>query len=80
MSEVSDAARILLRLRLSGQRVEVDAESREAYRELASAGLMEPVNTLAKGRDSHFRLTLAAIQQRDGWLRGYPEQEMIDGQ
>ena len=72
MPELSDAARMLLRLRLSDQRVEVDDRSRDAYHELASVGLMEPVHTFAGCRDSHYRLTLAAIQQREGWLRSVP--------
>jgi hypothetical protein len=61
---LSDSARDILRRRLSGQRVEVTDDTRESYRELAAAGLAEPVHTFRKGRDSHYRLTLAAKQRK----------------
>ena len=59
---LSESALTLIRLRLSGQRVEVSDENRAAYRELADAGLAEPVHT-PRGRDSHYRLTLAAMER-----------------
>ncbi len=65
---LSEAALSLLRLRLSGQRVEVTAETHEPYRELAAAGLAEPVHTFTKGRDSHYRLTLAAMARKAEFL------------
>jgi hypothetical protein len=59
---LSEPALILIRLRLSGQRVEVSPENRDAYRELADAGLAEPIHT-PRGRDSHYRLTRAAMER-----------------
>jgi hypothetical protein len=61
MFELSESARSLLRLRLSGERVEVTDETRVPYQELADAGLAEPVHTFTKGRDSHYRLTKVAM-------------------
>ncbi len=66
--ELTEAARDLLRIRLSGERVDVAPDNRESYRELADAGLMEPVHTFAKGRNSHYRVTLAAMERRDEWI------------
>jgi hypothetical protein len=66
--ELSEGALVVLRLRLEGHRVEVSAETRDAYHELAKAGLMDPVHTFAKGRDSHYRLTLAAVERSEDWL------------
>ncbi len=68
MFELSESALCLLRLRLSGQRVEVTDETREPYRELAAAGLADPVHTFTKGRDSHYRLTLAAMERKAEFL------------
>jgi hypothetical protein len=65
---LSELARDILRRRFSGQRVEVTDETRESYRELAAAGLAEPVHTFTKGRDSHFRLTLAAMERKTEFL------------
>jgi hypothetical protein len=65
---LSESAREILRRRLSGQRVEVTDETREFYRELAAAGLAEPVHTFTKGRDSHYRLTLAAMERKTEFL------------
>ncbi|MFI5461340.1 MAG: hypothetical protein ACHRXM_38550 [Isosphaerales bacterium] len=68
MFELSESALSLLRLRLSGQRVEVTDETRVPYQELAAAGLAEPVHTFTKGRDSHYRLTLAAMERKAEFL------------
>ena len=65
--DLSKPALTLIRLRLSGQRVEVSPENQGAYRELADAGLAEPVHT-PKGRDSHYRLTLAAMERKAEFL------------
>ena len=67
---LSEPALSLLRLRLAGRRVEVSPENRDAYRELAAAGLAEPVHTFTKGRDSHYRLTLAAVDRTAEFLSG----------
>ena len=68
MFELSESALCLLRLRLSGQRVEVTDETRVPYQELAAAGLADPVHTFTKGRDSHYRLTLAAMERKAEFL------------
>ena len=68
MLELSEAALSLLRLRLSGQRVEVTDQTRAPYQELATAGLAEPVHTFTKGRDSHYRLTQAAMELEADFL------------
>jgi hypothetical protein len=65
MLNLSAAALALLRRRLDGERVEVTDESRPHYRELAEAGLMIPLHTFARGRDSAYRLTEAACDLRD---------------
>jgi hypothetical protein len=59
----------LVRLRLSGRRVEVTDDNRDAYKELATAGLAEPIHT-PRGRDSHYRLTLEAMQRKAELLNG----------
>jgi hypothetical protein len=50
---------------LAGRTVE---ETRDAYRELVRAGLMEPVHTFVLGRDSRYRLTEAAVTRREALL------------
>ena len=66
---LSESALALLRLRLSGQRVEVTDDNRDPYKELAAAGLAEPVHT-PRGRDSHYRLTLDAMERKADFLNG----------
>ena len=66
---LSESALALLRLRLSGRRVEVTDDNRDAYKELAAAGLAEPIHT-PRGRDSHYRLTLEAMQRKAELLNG----------
>src|SRR5205814_2300378 len=61
MPELSRNARNLLRRRANGERVEVSAETLEPYRELARAGVMEPVSAFLSGPESVFRFT------REGW-------------
>ena len=60
---LSDAALALLRLNLTGPHVAVTIDNREAYRDLAAAGLMYPVSTFAHGPESLFRFT------EEGWRR-----------
>jgi hypothetical protein len=62
---LSEAARDILRRRFSGQRVEVDPDSRDAYRELAAAGLAEPVSGFISGPEANFRLTKEACDRRE---------------
>ena len=54
--ELSRAARRTLAGHLAGDREVTDA-NREDYRELARAGIMEPVGTFTKGDDCVFQLT-----------------------
>ena len=68
MDELSDAALALLRRRLAGERIQVDESSRPIYRELAEAGLVDPIHTLTGGRDSHYRLTLLAMEHKFEFL------------
>jgi hypothetical protein len=58
---LSETALSLLSLHLSGERVEVTDETRDAYRELAKAGLMIPLHTFTGGNESAYRLTEAAV-------------------
>ncbi len=45
--------------------------NREAYRELAAAGLMYPVSTFAHGPESLFRFTEEGWRRREEWLSGH---------
>jgi hypothetical protein len=63
---LSEAALALLRRRLAGEWVEVTDETRPSYRELASAGLMFPLHSFARGNEGAYRLTDAACDMRDG--------------
>jgi len=62
---LSDAAQVLLRRRLAGDRVEVTDQTRPLYRELVEAGMMIPLHTFALGPESAYRLTEAACELRD---------------
>jgi hypothetical protein len=53
----------LLQACLAGENPRVDATNLEAYRELASAGIMYPVSTFKRGPESVFRFT------ETGWAR-----------
>jgi hypothetical protein len=59
---LSDVALALLRRNLSGSQILVNDENREAYRELARAGLMVPLHTFAHGDESAYRLTEAGVK------------------
>ena len=54
---LSEAALDLLKRNMSGTQILVNDENREAYRELARAGLMIPLHTFAYGRESAYRMT-----------------------
>jgi hypothetical protein len=54
---LSKPARILLRRRSNGEQVEVTTENLETYRELATAGVMEPFSGFMRGPESVFRFT-----------------------
>jgi hypothetical protein len=64
--KLSEPAICLLRRRIAGEWVVVDEETQPIYRELVDAGLMEPLNSFARGADGAFRLTEAACRFRDG--------------
>ncbi len=63
VTELSEAARTLLRRILSSERVGVTPGNLEAHRELAAAGVLYPVSTFARGPESTFRFT------EQGWNR-----------
>jgi hypothetical protein len=65
---LSDPAIVLLRLYLSGQRVELTPDNKEAYRELARAGIMYPLSTFARGPESIFRFTEEGWNRREAWI------------
>jgi hypothetical protein len=65
-SQLSDSATTLLRQRLAGERVDVTDLTRPAYRELADAGLMEPLHSFSRGNEGAYRLTDAACDLREG--------------
>lgn len=59
---LTEAALALLQLHLDGLGYErVTDATREAYRELARAGFMEPLSSFTWGKESHFRLTAAGV-------------------
>jgi hypothetical protein len=60
---LSNEAVTLLHRRTSGERVPVTDESRPAYHELASAGIMVAGHSFTGGRESVFKFTEA------GWKR-----------
>jgi len=64
--KLSAEAEALLKRRLAREWVEVTEETRPLYRELADAGLMEPLHSFARGPSGAYRLTEAACDLRDG--------------
>jgi len=58
---LSEVALDLLKQNMSGAQILVNDENREAYRELARAGLMIPLHTFAHGRESAYRMTEAGV-------------------
>jgi hypothetical protein len=61
----SAAARTLLKRLVAGESVGVSDTTRSAYRELAAAGLMDPLHTFAGGDESAYRFT------EQGWERRF---------
>ena len=59
----SEAALFLLRRLVAGERVEVTPDVKEAYRELARAGVMYPASGFVGGPEAIFRFT------EEGWAR-----------
>ena len=62
---LSDSAIALLRSRVDGRSREVNDSNREAYRELALAGIMYPVSGFTSGPEYLFRWT------DEGWKRRF---------
>src|SRR5438046_2039637 len=60
---LSETAVAVLRLRIKGHRVPVRERDLGAYRELAAAGIMEPVSGPDGDAEAEFRFT------GDGWAR-----------
>jgi hypothetical protein len=63
-SKLSDAARVLLRRIVSGERVEITNENRVAFRELAAARTIVLRHTFARGDESGYRFTYWGWKQR----------------
>jgi hypothetical protein len=57
---LSEAALDLLKRNMTGTQILVDDENREAYRDLARAGLMTPLHT-PLGRESAYRMTQEGV-------------------
>jgi hypothetical protein len=68
-SDLSEAARAQMLLHMEQDGIRVDDSNREAYRELAAAGIMYPVSTFARGPEAYFRFT------PEGWDRRH---EILD--
>ncbi len=66
-SNLSEAARELLRRRVAGDR-EVTDVNRPLYRELVAARIMYPVSTWVGGPESVFRFTRAGWERREEWI------------
>jgi hypothetical protein len=64
----SAAALALLRHRIATKDAKVTAENLEVYRELARAGIMEPVSGMFGGPESAFRFTNKGWSRRDEWI------------
>jgi hypothetical protein len=58
---LTKAAVDLLKLNMAGAQILVNDENREAYRELARAGLMEPLHT-PLGHESAYRMTQEGVE------------------
>jgi hypothetical protein len=69
--EISRAARRTLARHLAGDK-EVTGANRDAYRELARAGIMVSVGTFTKGDDCVFQLTHQGWERRHESLRRLP--------
>ena len=61
---LSEAAQAQMRLHMERSGIPVDDANREAYRELARAGIMYPVSTFARGAETYFRFTPAGWDKR----------------
>ena len=66
-SNLSEAARELLRRRLAGDREVTDA-NRPLYRALVAARIVDPVSTWVGGPESVVRFTRAGWERREEWI------------
>jgi hypothetical protein len=65
---LSAEARELLRHRIATRDAKVTADNLEAYRELARAGIMEPISGMFGGPEATFRFTDLGWSRRDEWI------------
>ncbi len=70
---LSETAVAVLRLRMKGLKLPIDGQRLEAYRELAAAGIMEPVAGADGTPDADFRFTEAGMERREEILRAEGE-------
>ncbi len=63
-SKLSEAARVLLRRIVSGERVQITTAIRPAFRELAQARIIILRHTFAKGDESAYRFTYWGWERR----------------
>jgi hypothetical protein len=63
-SKLSDAARVLLRRMVLGERIEIMTANRPAFRELAEARIIILRHTFAKGDESAYRFTYWGWERR----------------
>ncbi len=61
---LSEAAVAQMRLHMEQSGIRVDDANREAYRELARAGIMYPVSGFVSGPEAYFRFTEAGWDRR----------------
>jgi hypothetical protein len=66
---LSNAAVAVFRLRMKGCRIRVSERTLDAYRDLAAAGIMEPVPDAAGNPEVDFRFTTDDRVRREDWLR-----------
>ena len=66
--DLSEVAREVLRLVLTEDHVAVTPEDKEAYHELARAGIMFPVSGFTGGPEAMFRFTDQGWSRRHEWL------------
>jgi hypothetical protein len=67
-SDLSEAAKGLLRRILSGERVEVTNENRDTFRELAAARIVMLMHSFAKGDESDYKFTYWGWKRRFEWI------------
>ena len=69
---LSESAVAVLRFRVNGYRMKVNDSSLEAFRELAAAGIMEPVPGEDGNPEADYRFT------EDGWVRRQEQYTNLD--